>query len=71
MFTRLFLFNEEVGVGEEYEGRVILDKVLNKVDQIKLSYEQNMFSVQFASDNYILPEKRSMLINWKVSMRVG
>lgn len=57
MFTRLFLFNEEVGVGEEYEGRVILDKVLNKVDQIKLSYEQNMFSVQFASDNYILPEK--------------
>lgn len=60
--TRLFLFNEEVGVGEEYEGRVILDKALNKVDQIKLSYEQNMFSVQFASDNYILPEKRSMLI---------
>lgn len=57
MFTRLFLFNEEVGVGEEYEGRVILDKALNKVDQIKLSYEQNMFSVQFASDNYILPEK--------------
>lgn len=71
MFTHLFLFNEEVGVGEEYEGRVILDKALNKVDQIKLSYEQNMFSVQFASDNYILPEKRSMLINWKVSMRVG
>ena len=31
-------------VGEEYEGRVILDKALNKVDQIKLSYEQNMFS---------------------------
>lgn len=62
MFTRLFLFNEEVGVGEEYEGRVILDKALNKVDQIKLSYEQNMFSVQFASDNYILPEKQSMLI---------
>lgn len=58
-------------MGEEYEGRVILDKALNKVDQIKLSYEQNMFSVQFASDNYILPEKRSMLINWKVSMKVG
>ena len=57
MFTRLFLFNEEVKVGKEYEGRIILDKVLNKVDQIKLSYEQNMFSVQFASDNYILPEK--------------
>lgn len=36
MFTRLFLFNEEVGVGEEYEGRVILDKALNKVDQIKI-----------------------------------
>ena len=34
MFTRLFLFNEEVGVGEEYEGRVILDKALNKVEQI-------------------------------------
>ena len=62
MFTRLFLFNEEVGVGEEYEGRVILDKALNKVDQIKLSYEQNMFSVQFASDNYILPGKNGVCL---------
>ena len=38
MFTRLFLFNEEVGVGEEYEGRVILDKAFEqgRSDKIEL-----------------------------------
>ena len=37
------------------KGRPFDDR--NGHDQIKLSYEQNMFSVHFASDNYILPEK--------------
>lgn len=57
MFTQFLLFNDEVKVGKEYGGMIILDKALNKAGQVELSYEQNMFSIQFVSDNYILPEK--------------
>ena len=57
LFTHIFLFNDEVKVGKKYGDRVILEKALNQLERVDLNYEQNIFSVQFASDNYILPEK--------------
>ncbi len=57
IFTGFRLFNEEVEVGREYGGRIVLDKSLNDADELKLDYRQNVFSVMFASDNYVLPEK--------------
>lgn len=57
MFTRLLLFNDEVKVGKKYGDRIILDKALNREDRIELNYNQNIFSIQFASDNYILSGK--------------
>ena len=57
MFTGFHLFNEEVVVGKEYEGRVILQEDLNKAKEVELNYKQNVFTVFFASDNYVLPEK--------------
>lgn len=57
MFTGLQLFNEEIRVGKAYGGRVILDKNLNETKGIVLNYKQNVFTVSFASDNYVLPEK--------------
>lgn len=57
LFTQFYLFNEEVKVGRKYGDRVILDKALNRVGKVELNYDQNIFSIQFASDNYILPEK--------------
>ncbi len=57
MFTDFLLFNEEVEVGKEYNGRVVLTKNLNEVDEVVLSYEQNVFAILFATDNFVLPEK--------------
>lgn len=57
MFTGFHLFNETVAVGKEYEGRVILLEDLNKTKEVVLAYKQNVFTVLFASDNYVLPEK--------------
>lgn len=57
MFTGFQLFNEEVKVGEEYDGQIILKKALNKTEEVVLGYKQNVFTVLFASDNYVLPEK--------------
>ncbi len=57
MFTGFQLFNEHVRVGEEYAGNVILRGGLNEKKEIVLDYKQNVFTVLFASDNYVLPEK--------------
>lgn len=57
VFTQLLLFNDEVEAGKKYGDRIILDKALNREDQIELNYDQNIFSIRFASDNYILPGK--------------
>lgn len=57
MFTGFQLFNEEVKVGEEYDGQIILKEALNKTEEVVLDYKQNVFTVLFASDNYVLPEK--------------
>lgn len=57
MFTRLFLFNEEVRTGQKYGGRVILDRTLEVMEEIRLPHSQNVFSLSFVSDNFILPEK--------------
>ncbi len=57
MFTGFQLFNEEVKVGKEYEGHVILKENLNNTKEVVLNYKQNVFTVLFASDNYVLPEK--------------
>ena len=57
MFTGLQLFNEEVRVGVPVNGRVILEEALNKTREVVLDYQENVFTVFLASDNYILPEK--------------
>lgn len=57
MFTGLSLFDEEVKVGQLYDGKMLIEKELNDVDNVEFDYKQNIFSVSFASDNFILPEK--------------
>ena len=57
MFTGLQLFNEEVKVGVPVDGRVVLAEALDKSREIVLDYEENVFTVFLATDNYVLPEK--------------
>lgn len=57
MFTGFQLFNEDVKVGKEYAGHVILKEALNEAEEVVLAYKQNVFTVLFASDNFVLPEK--------------
>lgn len=61
MFTGFQLFNEDVKVNEEYAGHVILKEALNETKEVVLTYKQNVFTVFFASDNYVLPEKTRYL----------
>ncbi len=57
LFSGFTLFNHSVGVGEKYNGRVILKCALNESRELDLRYSENVFSIEFASSNYNLPEK--------------
>ncbi len=51
MFSGLVLFDQEVEVGQEYDGRVILEQALDMQRSIRLKYGQNQFTIHMASDN--------------------
>jgi signal transduction histidine kinase/DNA-binding response OmpR family regulator/ligand-binding sensor domain-containing protein len=57
MFTGFTLFNEEVLEGQTFHGLTILPQSLATTEEIVLSANQNIFSISFGTDNYILPEK--------------
>ena len=54
---QIHLFNQRVNVGAGYDGHVVLEREVNSVDKVRLSYKQNIFGVNFASDCYMLPDK--------------
>jgi hypothetical protein len=51
VFSGLVLFDQEVEVGQEYDGRVILEQALDMQRSIRLKYGQNQFTIHMASDN--------------------
>jgi signal transduction histidine kinase/DNA-binding response OmpR family regulator len=57
VLTGLQIFNQEVRVGQERNGRVLLDSALSQTRQIVLQHRENMFTVSFAALSYLQPEK--------------
>lgn len=57
VFTDLQLFNNSVKVDSVYDGNLILKEGINWTKEIELNYSQNVFSIDFSSMNYVLPEK--------------
>ncbi len=55
MFTDLLMGNHRVRVGEEIDGRVVLDRGLNQGARLEFNHNPEEFTVYFASDNYALP----------------
>lgn len=51
VFSGLVLFDQEVEVGETYEGHVILNKALDIQRKISLKYGENQFSIHMGSNN--------------------
>ncbi|SHK30131.1 two-component regulator propeller domain-containing protein [Xylanibacter ruminicola] len=50
IFSGLKLFGQQLGVGEEYDGRVIMDEDLNTSKELVLRYYENQFTIQLATD---------------------
>ena len=52
MLTQLFVGEEEVLTGVEYDGNIILPQALNESSRIELSNNQNNITIKFAAGNY-------------------
>ncbi len=52
MLTQLFIGEEEIQTGHEYDGRVILGQALNESSKLELNNSQNDITIKFAAGNY-------------------
>jgi len=57
MLTQLYIGEEEIAIGHEYDGKVLLTQSLNETPSIDLSYNQNTFTIKFAAGNYNQSER--------------
>jgi PAS domain S-box-containing protein len=55
VITDFKIFNQEVGIGEEIEGKVVLQKSITHTKEIELSYKANVFYFEFAALDYQSP----------------
>ncbi|WP_207534549.1 two-component regulator propeller domain-containing protein [Desertivirga arenae] len=55
LFVNFLLFNKKIESGVEYAGNTILNKPLPITKKIILNYDQNFFSLEFSSLNFINP----------------
>lgn len=53
LLTGLDIFDKSVHVGDTVNGRVLLTKNLSEIGELRLRYQQNVFSLEFASLGYI------------------
>jgi signal transduction histidine kinase/ligand-binding sensor domain-containing protein/AraC-like DNA-binding protein len=56
-FTDLQVFNKSVSIGEEINGRVVLNKAVSQTSDITLKYNDNVVTLEFAALNYSNTEK--------------
>jgi len=55
VFTRLSISGKEIGVGNTYDGNVVLNKTINNTKALKLKYFQNFISFDLSALNYVNP----------------
>jgi signal transduction histidine kinase/ligand-binding sensor domain-containing protein len=51
------LFSKPVGINQIVDGRIVLDNSIEQTKQIELDYDENVFSLEFASLDYGSPLK--------------
>jgi ligand-binding sensor domain-containing protein/AraC-like DNA-binding protein len=57
MLTQLFIGEEEILTGHEYQDRVVLPQALNETNHLDLGHDQNTFTIKFGAGNYNQSER--------------
>jgi signal transduction histidine kinase/DNA-binding response OmpR family regulator len=65
VFTDLKVFNSSVNIGKWNGRKILLEKAINETSRLNLSYRENVFTLEFSSLDYFLPEK----VNYKYRMK--
>jgi ligand-binding sensor domain-containing protein/signal transduction histidine kinase len=55
-FTKLKIFNKDVEIGDKIKGRIVLDRAINQIKQLTLSYKHSPLSIEFAALHFSNPE---------------
>ena len=61
LFSGLVLFDHPLSAGEEYEGKVILERSLDDSRKLNLSYKDNAFTIQLSSTEVMVPSRNRFL----------
>ncbi|WP_066630844.1 hybrid sensor histidine kinase/response regulator transcription factor [Labilibacter marinus] len=56
-FTNLFVLNDLILPGKEYNGRIVLNQEMPSTDSLKLRFSESSFSVGFSALHYVAPKK--------------
>ncbi|MBN2425686.1 MAG: hypothetical protein JXB44_11730 [Calditrichaceae bacterium] len=56
VLTGLKIFNKKVAVGEEINGRVLLDESITYASKINLLYAEGIFTIEFSALHFISPD---------------
>ena len=70
IFTQFLIGEEEIITGHRHGGRMVLPQALNESSQIRLSSEQNTFTIKFAAGNYNQSE-RLQFMYWMEGLENG
>ncbi len=57
VITRFEVFNKEVPVGPDAEGRVILEKSIAETSEVNLRFRDKVITFEFAALHFVAPEK--------------
>jgi len=57
VFTDFLIYNQSVPIGEDFRGRIILDKSITETSHIKLLHKDRVISFEFAALQYAAPGK--------------
>ena len=57
LLTNFYLLNKKVDVGQELNGRVVLNKTINETEEVVLKPNENSFSLEFSAAHYVAPKK--------------
>jgi len=57
ILTQLYIGEEEIQVGRDYDGNIVLPCALNELNKLQLKSGQNTFTIKFAAGNYNQSER--------------
>ncbi|MBK8808485.1 MAG: SpoIIE family protein phosphatase [Bacteroidales bacterium] len=64
VLTALKIYNRTIGINEQVNGKTILTKSITETEHLEISYQMNMFSIEFSSLHFLDP--KSNLYKYKL-----